>query len=574
MSVYLDHNATTQMSPAVLESFVAWCNRGNASAEYASAAEARRMMDSFRVRIAAECAIALDGPEAYDIVFTSGASESNCAVVTSAVRSFRLKTKRKPRIVISSVEHRSLAACCDRLAYDDLAELKVVAVERDGPRFGRVSADRLKAAINADTCIVAIMAANNETGVINSLRELAAVAHAAKIPFYTDATQLLGRITFRPGAADVDAFGASFHKMGGPPGVGILALRRKFVRGYSLGPMVSGTQNGGMRGGTENLPGIGGAFTAFRAALEDRDAKAARMFRRREAIKAGLAAQLPCFYVDEHPADPPGSIDGGITPPPPPDPARAGSRAARAALAAGGPVLFWVAPHAPDWVLPNTLLVAVVRRGFCNRAARAALEARGFIVSLGSACGAREPLGRGSVPWALGLPAEMYRGLIRVSVGDETTGDEIRRFVEAFADVVASPDVVVAAPARGRGGQPEPEPARQESPSPRKDRSPAARKTPRTSPSGRKESSASRSTSPSGRKTPSASRSTSPSGRKTPSASRSTSPSGRKAPPSRSPSASPSKRKSSKARGVSASPARKASGSSRRSASESRSHKK
>jgi hypothetical protein len=114
------------------------------------------------------------------------------------------------------------------------------------------------------------VAANCDTGVLNDLRRMSQATRRARVPFHTDAAQLFGRSAVRPAALGVDAFSATFHKLGGPPGVGVLVVRRALVDGYGLCPLICGGQNGGLRGGAENLPGLGASLLAFRAAMAGR----------------------------------------------------------------------------------------------------------------------------------------------------------------------------------------------------------------------------------------------------------------------------------------------------------------
>ena len=412
---YLDNNATTLMSEAAVSALSEWCNRGSPSAGYAR--EARQMLDAFRREIAVECGFEL-GTE-YAVVFTSGASESNSHIVTSAVRGYAVKTGRLPHVVTSAAEHRSLLGCCRRLAKDGLCQLTVLPVGQAGRGLGAVDPADLAAALRPNTCLVSIMAANHETGVLSNLREMAKHTRKARVPFHTDAAQLFGRSAVRPAALGVDAFSASFHKLGGPPGVGLLVLRRTLVDGYDLCPHIAG---GGLRGGAENLPGLGASYVAFRAAMAGRAEKTARVLCLRNALKDALASRLPCFYVDEHESAPP-SIDGGITARPA---GRPFSAPARRAVESGAPAVFWVAPPDERLVLPNTLLLAVRRPGFCGRAAQAALEARGVIVGLD------DP----EVVAALGVHPDLRPGVLRVSLSDDTTGDDIKTFVLNFFSVV------------------------------------------------------------------------------------------------------------------------------------------
>jgi hypothetical protein len=177
--------------------------------------------------------------------------------------------------------------------------------------------------------------------------------------------------------------------------------------------------------------------------------KTARVLRLRNALKAALATRLPCFYLDDHPADRPPSIDGGITPPGPAP--HNGSPEARRAIMlgekAGTPVVFWIAPADERLVLPNTLLLAVRRPGFCNRAARAALEARSVIVSLGSACNSADAAhgATSGVVIAMGIPAALRDGVLRVSLSDDTTADDIKTFTIHFLAVVTEAACLSAA---------------------------------------------------------------------------------------------------------------------------------
>jgi cysteine desulfurase len=448
---YLDNNSTTLMPKPVIDAMVKWVNRGNPSAEYASAREARQMMDNFRKEIAIECGFELEGKDAFDIIFTSGGSESNCSIITSAVRSYLIKTQRLPHIITSSVEHKSILLCCLRLAKERLCLLTVLPVGHSGPLLGAVDPAALRAALRKSTCLVTIMAANNETGILNNLHELAAVTRAAHIPFHTDAVQFFGKSVLRPKQLGIDAFSASFHKLHGPPGVGLLVVRRTFVTGYDLMAQICGTQNGGLRGGTENVPGIAASFVAFRLTMTDRAQKTARILRLRNAIKIALATCLPCFPVDAHPIDPVDPVgpavaystdvdDEGLEP-------YRGSSEVRRAIAAsekkGIAVIFWIAPEDERTVLPNTLLLAVRRPGFCNRKARAALERRGVIVGLGSACSAAEARGvASSVVLAMKVPEPLHAGVLRVSLDDDTTAEDIKKFVREFLAVVSSEECI------------------------------------------------------------------------------------------------------------------------------------
>ena len=427
--IYMDANATTLMSPATIETMVRWCNRGNPSSEYAAAKEVQRMFAKFRAAVAEALGAPLgESPADYTVVFTSGASESNCAVLVGAARSYRALTGRTPHLVLGATEHKSARACAERLAADGLATVTFVPPALEGPAYGAIEPAAVAAAIAAsrDVCLVSVMTANNETGAVTDIAGLARVCAAARVPFHSDAVQAIGKTPLPP-LADLQlaALSASAHKFHGPPGVGLLVLRNSLVQGYRLCPHICGSQNGGMRGGTENVPGIAAAFAAFRSAYAGGTpalaARAARIALLRDALWAGLAARLPAFH-----------IAAAATP---------AARAAQAAAAAGGPPVIFRIGAAARRTLPNTLLVAVSRPGFCNRALRAALESRGIIVGLGSACNGG---GAGDGLRALGIPDPLVPGIVRLSLDDEAQAADVATVVAAFVAVAGGPDCLKA----------------------------------------------------------------------------------------------------------------------------------
>ncbi|MDE2100846.1 MAG: aminotransferase class V-fold PLP-dependent enzyme [Patescibacteria group bacterium] len=417
--VYMNANSTTLMPNEVVKKMIQWVNRGNPSDDHASALEARKLMDSFREHIAKLCGFALAD---YAVIFTSGASESNNFMVTSAVRSYAHATGTLPHIVTSAVEHKSLLECCRLLETERLAELTVVPVATAGPALGAVRPEDVQKAIRRNTCIVSVMAANNETGVLNDVGEIAAIARAKGVPFHTDAVQAFAKAPLQLAKTPVDAFSVSFHKLHGPPGVGLLVVSRKLIDGYHLCPHICGTQNGGLRGGTEPIHSIAAAFEAVLYTMRDRRRKNERLAKLRAAIRAIVAKSLPAFDLDDYE-----------------------SGSAAAVWEKGGrPVVVWLAPKDPALTLPNTLLLAVYRPGFCNRAARAALEARGVIVSVGSACNAASAAPSGVVA-AMAVPKELQDGVLRVSLLDDATPEDVKKFVVAFVGVVTSTDCLRAA---------------------------------------------------------------------------------------------------------------------------------
>jgi len=421
--VYLDNSATTLMSETVINALISWCNRGDAASEYNSSYIIRKMLTTFRQQIAIECGFELNGPNCYEVAFTSGASESNCHIVTSAVRSYAMKTNRLPHIITSNVEHKSLLECCRRLAKEKLCHLTIIPVQISGIKIGAIESSDLLAAIRPNTCLISIIAANHETGILNNIREMSKIAHRSRIPFHTDATQLFGKATVQPIILGIDAFSASFHKLGGPPGVGLLVLRRSLIDGYDLCSHIYGSQNGGLRGGAENLPGIGASFTAFQIAMKDRTLKTNRLQSLKNILKRAIEAQIPCFNIDNYPNDILPSIDGGIT-----APAKQFKGTPKILQAldnadkTGSTVIIWIEPVNDQLVMPNIILLAVYRRGFCKKEARIALEKNGIIINASCI----------NVPDAMNIPKKLRNGLLRISLSDDTTADDIKKFIVYF----------------------------------------------------------------------------------------------------------------------------------------------
>ena len=449
---YLDNNATTVMPQNVVDAVVHWMNRGSPSAEYALAREAQKMMRRFREFIADEGRFDLHGPRGYTLVFTSGGSEGNAHVLTAAARAYATRTGELPHIVTSAAEHRSVLACCRRLTQDRMAQLTVLPVRGVGResagRAGTVDPEKLRQALRANTCLVSIVAANPETGALNDVRALGAIAHARRVPFHTDAALLFGKSRVLPADLNLDAFTVAFHKLHGPPGVGLLGLRNDFLEGYGLGALIPGSQNGGLRGGAENLPGIAGAFAAYKLAAQDRGKKNRRLLRLRDGVREVLAQRFLAVHVDDYCEARPRAPDGDPMTPrgarvrvaPEAGRGEALARKLDAAADRDAPVIVWLDPADRAKALPNTILLAVLRSPpdggrVCNKKVRAALETRGVLVGTG-------PGAPPHVVEAMDVPPELWPGILRVSLADDTTAAEAAAFVTHFADTVGTPEVL------------------------------------------------------------------------------------------------------------------------------------
>lgn len=246
--IYLDANATTPLLPEVLEAMLPWLCEGfaNPSGSYAAAKQARKALEQARAEVAE-----LLGAEPDEIVFTGGGTES----VNTALRS--LDGLAGPgTALVSAIEHNAVLRCVENLA----RETRMVPVDIGG----RLDLAAFATALDG-AAFVSIMAANNETGVIQPLREAVELAHERGLPVHSDAIQAAGKIPLRVSESGVDLLSLSAHKFHGPKGVGMLYVRR----GLAFEPLLrGGGQEAGRRGGTENTAGIVGMGAAARWARQ------------------------------------------------------------------------------------------------------------------------------------------------------------------------------------------------------------------------------------------------------------------------------------------------------------------
>lgn len=357
-SVYLDHNATAPLRPEAREAMLAALDSvGNPSSVHRFGREARRLVEAGRAQIAA-----LAGVAAAQIVFTGSATEANALALSGLGRR---------RILTSAIEHDSaLAWATGRIP-----------VGGDG-RVDLDALDRLLAA-DAEPAIVSVMAVNNETGVIQPVAEVAAIARRHGALAHCDAVQAAGRIALPPigmaSGAEVDALSLSAHKLGGPQGVGALVLRE----GLPLAPLLrGGAQEGRRRAGTENVAGIAG-FGAAAAAVADR-AEMPRIAALRDDLEQRLTAE------------------GAVV------------------LGAGAPRV------------ANTSCIAMP--GVTAETQVAALDLARVAVSAGSACSSGK-VRRSHVLEAMGLPADLAESAIRISLGPGTDAAAIDGCVAAWVDL-------------------------------------------------------------------------------------------------------------------------------------------
>jgi cysteine desulfurase len=273
--VYLDYHATTPVDARVLEAMLPYFTEvfGNpASASHQWGWKAQEAVEEARRRVAS-----LIGGSAREIIFTSGATESNNFAIKGVAAT---APAGRRHVVCSAIEHKSVLEGCKGLEKSGWT-CTVVPVHRDG----RIDLEALAGVVTDQTALVSVMAANNEVGVVQPLAEIAAIAHAKGALFHTDAAQGVGKIPVDVQAAQVDLLSLTGHKMYGPKGCGALFIRRR----TELAPLITGGgQERGMRSGTLNVPGIVGLGYACLIDKRDMPVETARLASLRDRLLAGL----------------------------------------------------------------------------------------------------------------------------------------------------------------------------------------------------------------------------------------------------------------------------------------------
>jgi cysteine desulfurase len=372
-AVYLDWNATAPLDPAVREAMLPWLgeNFGNASSLHAHGRRARTAIEAAREQVAAAA-----GAQPGEVIFTSGGSEANNLFIKGAAAA------RAPGVLaVSAIEHPCVLEPARQLARQGwtLREIAVTAAGKVDP-----AGDDWRETLALRPAFVSVMAANNETGVVQDVAALAAEARAAGAWFHCDAAQALGRLALDFRAAGMAAMTLSAHKIGGPAGAGALLLDRR----VDLAPLIAGGgQERGLRSGTENVAALVGFGVAAERAAARRAEEAARLM----ALRGECEARL---------------------------------------VAAGATVFAREAPR-----LPNTVYFAFA--GIDGDTLAGRLDQAGFACGSGSACSSAHP-GASHVLRAMGIEPALARGALRVSMGRDTNAAAIAAFCTALARAVAA----------------------------------------------------------------------------------------------------------------------------------------
>lgn len=286
--IYLDAAASTPIAPEVVECMLPVLRDvvGNPSSGHWAGARARALVETARQQVAE-----LAGSATPAVVFTSGATESNNLAVRGVLAA---SDGTRNEIVSCTSEHPAILEPLRALEREG-ARVRLVAVDQ----FGRIDLDELREVVSLKTCLVSVMAANNETGVVADLHELSQIAHDCGAMFHTDASQLLAWGTPSPDA-EPDLVTVSGHKMHGPQGIGALAMTRSAAR--VLRPVqLGGGQERGLRSGTVNVAGAVGLGEAARLARVDGPIAAPRVRGLRDQLFEGLAASLSVVLLNGHP---------------------------------------------------------------------------------------------------------------------------------------------------------------------------------------------------------------------------------------------------------------------------------
>jgi len=258
-NIYLDNNSTTQIDPRVLDAMMPYLTDvfGNASSNHEMGSKALKGVNNARRQVAD-----LIGANENEIIFTSGATEA----INLALKSVALNSKHKtPHIITVVTEHPAVLDSCDFLQKAGV-EITLLPVQKNG----LVEIDVLKKAIRENTVLICVMHVNNETGVIQPIKEISSIAHEKNILFMTDATQSFGKIEIDVNKLGIDILCFSGHKFHGPKGVGGLYFRTRRPFKVKINPQLhGGGQEGGIRSGTLNVPGIVGIGAAAEIAKND-----------------------------------------------------------------------------------------------------------------------------------------------------------------------------------------------------------------------------------------------------------------------------------------------------------------
>lgn len=372
-SVYLDYNATTPCDPRVIEQMMPYFGElyGNpANGLHRQGRLAERAVTEAREQVAS-----LINAQAREIVFTSGATESNNLAILGLAR--MADRNKRGRIVTCAVEHKAVLFPCKKLV-DEGFEVSVLPVDR----LGRVSLDAVREAITDRTLLISIQAANNEIGTLQPIQAIAEIAHERGAMMHCDAAQAVGKVPVDAVDWDVDMLSMSAHKLYGPKGIGALFVRGG-GRSIPIEPLYyGGGQERGLRPGTTNVPAVVGLGEACHLCAQSLPKEATELARLRDLIEMQLLTAIPGLAIN-------GDLDNRL-------------------------------PNTSSLVFPGIDADALL------------LNMPDVMLGTGSACtsGAIEP---SHVLEAIGLSRQQAQATIRASIGRTTSGQDISRAANSIA---------------------------------------------------------------------------------------------------------------------------------------------
>ncbi|HEV8318294.1 MAG TPA: IscS subfamily cysteine desulfurase [Vicinamibacterales bacterium] len=288
LPIYMDYHATTPVDPRVLETMMPYFTEdfGNAaSRNHPFGWKAEEAVEQARKQVAD-----LIGANAKEVIFTSGATESNNLAIKGAAEMYREKGNH---IITCVTEHKAVIDTCKRLEKEGY-RVTYLPVLKDG----RISLDDLRAAITDKTILITIMSANNEIGVLQPIEEIGAIAKEKGILFHTDAVQAAGKVPFDINKVKADLVSMSGHKIYGPKGVGALYVRRRNPRVLLAAQIDGGGHERGMRSGTLNVPGIVGIGKAAEICKAEMTTEAKRLSALRDRLNEALHKNLDEIYIN------------------------------------------------------------------------------------------------------------------------------------------------------------------------------------------------------------------------------------------------------------------------------------
>ena len=372
-TIYFDHAATTPLDGEVFEKMRPYYteNFGNADSPHSFGRAAMRAVDAARDRVAE-----LVGAKPDEIYFTSGGTESdNWAILGAA---YAQRKKGKTRVIVSSIEHHAALSAAERLEKEGFSVAYLPVNAR-----GEAETEALRALLTPETGLVAVMAANNETGVVQPFKALAKLAHENGSLFFTDAVQAAGHVKIDVNAMHIDLLSLSAHKFHGPKGVGMLYARR----GIILTNLIEGgAQERGKRGGTENVPGIAAMAAALTEACANMDENTKKVTALRDKLIDGISKIPHCALNGAREPRLPGNVNFCF-----------------------------------EGIEGESLLLL--------------LDAKGISASSGSACtsGSLDP---SHVLLAIGRPHEVAHGSLRLTICEDNTEEEIDYILAELPPIV------------------------------------------------------------------------------------------------------------------------------------------